>query len=77
MALLIRFEADLPTGERGGAKAVKEAQVALITIRDKACEADGYLMKGGSAEPMVVFGCKRFLTADRTNQLWGLVEVYR
>jgi uncharacterized protein YecT (DUF1311 family) len=30
-------------------------------------------MRGGSAEPLVVFGCLRALTLDRTRQLEAMV----
>ena len=76
MVLLQGWDADLPKDEQGGAQALKEAQRAWITFRDKACEAEGYAMKGGSAEPLLVYGCMRQLTEDRTSQLTGLVEAY-
>lgn len=76
MKLLAGWDADLPENERGGAAALKEAQRAWITFRDKACEVEGYAMKGGSAEPLLVYGCMRQLTEDRTAQLMGLVDTY-
>ena len=74
MALLQHWDADLPQAEQGGAKALKEAQRAWITFRDKACEAEGYAMTGGSAEPLVVYGCLATLTRQRTQDLLYLVE---
>ena len=76
MTLLKGWDADLPEAEQGGAAALKEAQRAWITFRDKACEVEGYAMKGGSAEPLLVYGCMRQLTEDRTAQLNGLVDSY-
>lgn len=76
IALMTRWDADLPRGEQGGAAALKDAQRAWITFRDKACEAEGYAMKGGSAEPLLVYGCMRQLTEDRTGQLNGFVDSY-
>lgn len=76
MRLLQDWDADLPNDEKGGAQALKEAQRAWITFRDKACEAEGYAMKGGSAEPLLVYGCMRQLTEDRSNQLTAMVEAY-
>jgi uncharacterized protein YecT (DUF1311 family) len=76
MDLLKSWDARLPSGERGGADALKEAQRAWITFRDKACEAEGYAMKGGSAEPLLIYGCMRSVTMDRTRQLWSMVEAY-
>ena len=71
MVLLQGWDADLPKDEQGGAQALKEAQRAWITFRDKACEAEGYAMKGGSAEPLLVYGCLRQLTGDRTSPPTG------
>lgn len=77
MALLQDWDDSLPKRERGGATALRDAQRAWITFRDKACEAEGYAMKGGSAEPLLVYGCKRLLTEERTAHLTGMVEPYR
>ena len=77
MALLQDWDANLPAAEQGGAQALKEAQRAWITFRDKACEAEGYAMRGGSAEPLLVYGCMRLLTEERTGHLTGMVEAYR
>lgn len=77
MALLDEWDANLPEAEQGGAQALKEAQRAWITFRDKACEAEGYAFKGGSAEPLLVYGCMRLLTEERTAHLTGMTEAYR
>lgn len=76
MTLLQGRDADLPDAEQGGVEALREAQRAWITFRDKACEVEGYAMRGGSAEPLLVYGCMRQLTEDRTAQLDGLVDSY-
>ncbi len=76
IALLKGWDANLPADEQGGAAALREAQRAWITFRDKACEAEGYAMKGGSAEPLLVYGCMRQVTEDRARQLWAMVEAY-
>ena len=77
MVLMEIWDRNLPQDEVGAAKTLKEAQRAWITFRDKACEAEGYAMKGGSAEPLLVYGCMRQLTQDRTAQLFAMVEAYR
>ena len=77
LALLEEWDANLPAAERGGAKALKEAQRAWIIFRDKYCEAEGYAFKGGSAEPLLVYGCMRLVTEERTAHLAGMVEAYR
>lgn len=76
MALLKLWDANLPESERGGADALRAAQRAWITFRDQACAAEGYAMKGGSAEPLLVYGCMRLLTEERTGHLLSLVEAY-
>ncbi|MFN5997917.1 MAG: lysozyme inhibitor LprI family protein [Paracoccaceae bacterium] len=76
IALLEDWDANLPADERGGAKALREAQRAWITFRDKACEAEGYAFKGGSAEPLLVYGCMRLLTEERAAHLTSMVEAY-
>lgn len=76
MALLKEWDAGLPEEERGGAEALREAQRAWISFRDSACEAEGYAMKGGSAEPLLVYGCMRVLTEERSAHLTGMVEGY-
>ena len=73
MDLLQAWDADLPASEKGGVKAMREAQRAWITFRDKACQAEGYAMKGGSAEPLLVYGCMARLTEARAGQLWDMV----
>jgi len=52
------------------------AQRAWLTYRDQHCAAEGYSMRGGSAEPMVNSGCKAQLTKARTVQLKALIEEY-
>ena len=74
MEVLEGWDANLPAEEQGAAAALKDAQRAWITFRDKACEAEGYAFKGGSAEPLLVYGCMRVLTEERTAHLTGLVE---
>lgn len=76
MELLKGWDENLPKDERGGAAALKDAQRAWITFRDKACEAEGYAMKGGSAEPLLIYGCMRQLTEERVNHLQGLLDAY-
>jgi uncharacterized protein YecT (DUF1311 family) len=76
MALVIDWDALLPTEERGAADALKAGQRAWIVFRDKACEAEGYAMKGGSAEPLVIYGCMREVTDARAAQLQAMLNGY-
>lgn len=76
MAMLKEWDEYLEEGDIPAADALRDAQRAWITFRDKACEAEGYAMRGGSAEPLLVNGCLARLTQERTAQLQELVEGY-
>ncbi len=52
------------------------AQRAWLTYRDEHCRGEGFLMRGGSAEPMLVGSCKAELTRQRTRQLQDLLGGY-
>jgi len=52
------------------------AQRAWLTYRDQHCAAEGYTMRGGSAEPMVISGCRAQLSKARTAELKSLIEEY-
>ena len=64
---------DKELSEDGGAeRALRDAQRAWISYRDTACLAEGFMMRGGSAEPLVIFGCKTRLTQQRAVDLWSV-----
>lgn len=52
------------------------AQRAWLTYRDQHCASEGYSMRGGSAESMVISGCRAQLTEARTKQLKELIADY-
>ena len=74
-AAMRQVDAGLPKAERGAEAYLRDAQRAWIGFRDSACAAEGYLMHGGSAEPMVIYGCRARLTEARALDLWALAEV--
>lgn len=76
MAMLKDWDEYLEEGDIPASDALRDAQRAWITFRDKACEAEGYAMRGGSAEPLLVNGCLARLTNERTTHLRDLVEGY-
>lgn len=76
MAAMKQIDADLPKPEQGAAVNLKSAQRAWIAFRDAACAAEGYAMHGGSAEPMLIYGCRARLTESRAADLWSLAEGY-
>ncbi len=73
-AKLKEWDADLPETLKGGADALRDAQRAWITYRDKACEAEGFLFRGGTMEPFIVSSCKTRLTERRTKDMLVILE---
>ncbi len=71
-AFMRRMDTELTASQSGAEVALREAQRAWIPYRDKACLAEGFMMRGGSAEPMLVLGCKARLTQQRAQELWTL-----
>ncbi|MCK7614460.1 lysozyme inhibitor LprI family protein [Roseibium sediminicola] len=69
-------EADdyLPDYLKGAADTLRDAQRAWIPYRDKACESYGFMARGGTMEPMLVYGCQADLTNQRIKELKDLVE---
>jgi uncharacterized protein YecT (DUF1311 family) len=55
---------------------LRDAQRAWVAFRDAACESAGYPMRGGSAEPLLTYGCMLDLTIQRTDALNSLIESY-
>lgn len=70
--LMRQVDTGLPEDQKGAEANLKAAQRAWITFRDAACAAEGYMMHGGSAEPMVIYGCRARLTESRAEDLWQL-----
>lgn len=76
MAILRDQDARLDAAQRGGPEALRDAQRAWITFRDKACEAEGFAMRGGSAEPMVVAFCLTRITRERIAHLYDMAQTF-
>jgi uncharacterized protein YecT (DUF1311 family) len=73
-AAMKALDADLPAGDQGAEAALLAAQRAWLPYRDAACASEGWMMHGGSAEPLVIYGCLATLTRQRTQDLLYLVE---
>lgn len=73
-AVLQAIDAELPAGERGGEAQLKTGQRAWIPFRDAACAAEAYVMHGGSAEPLLLYGCMARLTEQRSADLRLLAD---
>lgn len=53
----------------GAVDALRAAQRAWIPYRDKACAAQGFMARGGTMEPMLIYQCRADLTRQRTQEL--------
>lgn len=73
MAQMKATDASLPPELVGAEAALRTAQRAWIEYRDANCTAAGFQMRGGSAETLVIYGCLRQMTLDRTEELRALV----
>lgn len=67
------WDEELPRELKGAEESLRTAQRAWITFRDAACEVEGFPMRGGSAEPLLVNGCLTRLTEERSRALRTLV----
>jgi uncharacterized protein YecT (DUF1311 family) len=55
---------------------LRNAQRAWVAFRDANCDAAGYPMRGGSAEPLLVYGCMHQMTEARIEELTLLTQEY-
>lgn len=76
VAAYSRLDEDLPKDLGSGVETVRKAQRAWISFRDLTCEAEGFAMRGGSAEPLLVYGCMRALTEERIGHLQGMLDAF-
>ena len=74
LAAMQRVDADLAAGDRAAEGYLRQAQRDWVSYRDNACAAEAYPLHGGSAEPMVIYGCRARLTEERTMGLYYLTE---
>lgn len=73
-AAMVETDANLDTEQKGAEKALLKGQRAWIDYRDGQCESEGFSVRGGSMEPMIIASCKARLTELRTKELKALVE---
>jgi uncharacterized protein YecT (DUF1311 family) len=74
MSRMKETDSYLDDAMKGAADALRDAQRAWIPYRDKACKSHGFLARGGSMEPMLIYGCLSILTQKRTDELKELAE---
>lgn len=60
--------------DRGADDALRKAQRAWVAFRDLACDAEGFVVRGGSMEQMMILTCLDRLTRQRAEDLWTLAE---
>jgi uncharacterized protein YecT (DUF1311 family) len=75
-AVMAGYDKDAPGTEPGPthAQALLASQRAWLAFRDTQCAIEGYAMRGGSGQAMLVNGCKATLTRERVKQLADLIE---
>jgi len=69
IAFAKQIDSVLPEYLYGAEEALRQAQRNWIPFRDAACDAEGFIARGGTMEPQVVAGCLAFLTRQRTETL--------
>jgi uncharacterized protein YecT (DUF1311 family) len=67
---------DADAGSDAAETALRDAQRAWIGFRDLACASEGAPYRGGSIEPMIIYGCFERLTLARSADLTALAEEY-
>lgn len=76
MAAMRQLDENLASEQRGAVGHLRQGQRAWITFRDETCAAEGFVMRGGSGEPMLIYACRARLTAQRVVELEKLVAGY-
>ena len=74
VAAMKTIDGDLPKDQRGAVDALKKAQREWVPYRDDACQAEGYLVAGGSMLGQVIYSCEERLTRQRIGDLQILVK---
>ena len=62
--------------EPGYFAALLKSQRTWLQFRESQCRFEGYLTRGGTAEPLNVSGCLNELTKNRTADLKSLLEAF-
>lgn len=63
------WDGDAMDGLGSAADALLASQRAWLAFRDAQCAFYGYQARGGTMEPMLIYGCQAELTRQRTLQL--------
>lgn len=76
LATLQDSDANFPPDGNSEEDRLRTAQRAWVAFRDANCDLAGYPMRGGSAEPLLTYGCMRQMTEERSTELQALVQGY-
>jgi len=76
MILMKNIDAGLATEVKRAVLNLRRAQRAWVELRDAACADEAYVMHGGSAEPLLTYGCVARLTTARAADLEQLSQTY-
>jgi uncharacterized protein YecT (DUF1311 family) len=63
------IDSQLSDGRPGYVETLRKGQRAWIDYRDSQCDLQGFDVRGGSMEPMVVLLCREQMTLDRIKEL--------
>lgn len=74
MKAMKEIDSYLEGDQKGAADALLAAQRDWIPYRDKACTSEGYMVQGGSMQPLIIYECLERLTKARTANLEILVK---
>jgi uncharacterized protein YecT (DUF1311 family) len=74
MAAMKNIDSYLEPDQRDAADALKKAQREWIPFRDDACQAEGYMVSGGSMMSMIIYQCLERLTRQRISDLDILIK---
>ena len=69
IAEMKKIDASLAAPDRGAEEALRASQRAWVTFRNQTCAAEGWAAHGGTAEPMLIYGCRARVTAARADEL--------
>ena len=70
-----RMDQYLEAGQVPVVTMLRDAQRAWIPFRDQACAVESTSMRGGSAQPLLLWGCMARLTRQRTEDLRDFADV--
>ncbi|MDR5651906.1 lysozyme inhibitor LprI family protein [Ruixingdingia sedimenti] len=74
-AVMRGIDAALPPDRRGAERSLRDAQRTWIAFRDGACDAEGWVFTGGSAQGMAIYACLERLTVQRAADLESLAAM--